>query len=140
MPPSQRQLGTRAAIVTRQVRIPRGCRHARHTTTGDAPMARQLTVAYLGFPGGVLLGEIQPAQRTVRAGMQRRRSWGAEGENCPSNNSSGGAWRGMEGHGGAWRGMEGHGGAWRGMEGHGGAWRGMEGLEGHGGAWLPKFN
>ena len=39
---------------------------------------------------------------------------GGRGGSCPSNNSSGGAWRGMEGHGGAWRGMD--------------------------GAWLPKFN
>ena len=34
---------------------------------------------------------------------------GGRGGNFPSNNSSGGAWRGMEGHGGAWRGLEGHG-------------------------------
>ena len=45
---------------------------------------------------------------------------GGRGGNCPSNNSSGGAWRGMDGHG--WMGMDG---AWMG---HGwgmdGAWMG----------------
>ena len=59
---------------------------------------------------------------------------GGNREQLPSNNSSGGAWRGMEGHGGAWRGMEGHGGAWRGMEGHGGAW-----MDGHGWGMAPEI-